>query len=86
LSLQFLYGAARVVTRGGKVGTISWAPNRYGNAESLRGAPNDYYGPRRCLNNVKSTLFGTVLLLPEDLRFEHGGAIQPRSAPRCSNC
>jgi len=56
------------------VGTISRAPNHYGSAESLRGASNDC-GPRRSLNNVKRTLFSTVVLLPEDLRFEHGGAI-----------
>jgi len=47
-------------------GTIPWAPNHYGGAKSLRGAP-------KCPNNVRSTFFNTVDLLPKDFRFEHGG-------------
>jgi len=52
-------------------------------AESLRGLP-------KSSNNVASTFFNTVHLLPKDLRFEHGavklasmtpGAIQCRYAP-----
>jgi len=46
---------------------IPRAPNLYGDAERLRGAPKN-------LNNVTSTFFSKVLLLPKDLRFEHGGA------------
>jgi len=37
-------------------------------AKSLRGAS-------KIPNNVASTFFNTVYLLPKDLRFEHGGAI-----------
>jgi len=51
---------------GGNGGTISRAPNHYGGADSLREAP-------KSLNNVASTFFKTVHLLPKDLKFEHGG-------------
>jgi len=51
----------------GKGGTIPRAPNHYGGAESLRGAPKR---PK----NVTSTFFRTVHLLPKDLRSAHGGA------------
>jgi len=60
--------------RGGLRGTISRAPNHYGGAEWLREAP-------KSPNNVASTFFNTVHLLPTsdanmgrafacDLRFE----------------
>jgi len=39
--------------------------HNYPGAESLRGAP-------KSPNNVISTFFNTVHLLPKDLRFEHG--------------
>ena len=72
-----------------------------GGAEILRGAPNDYGGAEwlwvcrmvvrapKSSNNVTSTFFNTVDLLPKDLRFEHGlpnlllapGTIYPRYAP-----
>ena len=52
---------------GGKVGTIYWAPNHYGGVKSLRGSP-------KSPNNVTSTSFNTIHLLPKELRFEHGGA------------
>jgi len=45
---------------GDKGGKIPRAPNHYGGAKSP--------------NNVTSTFFNTVHLLPEDLRFKHGGA------------
>jgi len=56
--------APKGVTRGG---TILRAPNQYGGLVSLRGTP-------KSPNNVTSTSFNTVHLLPKDLRFEHGGA------------
>jgi len=37
-------------------------------------APN-HYGGRRLVNNVTSTFFSTVYLLPKDLRFEHGALV-----------
>jgi len=43
------------------------APNHYGGAESLRGV-------LKSPNNVASTFFNTVNLLPKDHRFEHRGA------------
>jgi len=55
------------LTRTGQWDTISRAPNPYGGAESLRGAP-------KSSNNVTSTFFNTIHLLPKDSRFEHGGA------------
>jgi len=55
------------VTTGGKGSTRPRAPNHYRCAEPVRGAPEN-------INNVTSTFFSEVLLLPKDLRFEHGGA------------
>jgi len=57
------------VTRGARSSTIPWAPNQYGGAEWLRGAPKS---PK----NVTITFFNIVglHLLPKDLRFEHGSA------------
>ena len=56
-----------VTTGGGKGGTIPRAPNSYGGAESLWGAP-------KSSNKVTSTFFNAVQLVPKDLRFAHGGA------------
>jgi len=53
--------------RRGQEGTIPLAPNHYGEAEWLRGTPKNP-------NNIASTLFNTLHLLPKYLRFEHGGA------------
>ena len=50
-----------------KGGKIPQEPNHYGGDEWLRGAP-------KSPNNVTSTFFNTVHLLPKDLRYEHGGA------------
>ena len=58
---------------GGKGGTIPRAPDHHGSAESLRGSEmsaGDVENP----SNFTSTFFNTVNFLPEDLRFEHGGA------------
>jgi len=52
---------------GGKVSTIPLAPNQYGGAESLHGAP-------KRPNNATSTFFNILHLLPKYLRFEHRGA------------
>jgi len=54
------------VTRG-QGGTIPREPKHYGGAESLRGA-------LKTPNNVASTFFKAVHLLPKDLRLKHGGA------------
>jgi len=51
--------------RGGKGGVITPAPNHYGGAEWLWTLP-------RSPNNVTSTFFNIVHLLPKDLKFEHG--------------
>ena len=56
---QFLLHTTRYVTRG-QGGTIPRGPNHCGGTKSH--------------NNVASTFFNTVHLLPKDLRFEHGGA------------
>jgi len=40
--------------------------------EHNSGAPNQRGGARKSPNNVTSTFFNTVHLLPEDLGFEHG--------------
>jgi len=50
----------RGITNGDKGDTIPRAPNHYGAPKSP--------------NNVTSTVFNTVHLLPKDRRFEHGGA------------
>jgi len=42
-------------------------------AESTRGRRINMGAPKRP-NNVTSTFFNTVHLLPKDLRFKHGGA------------
>jgi len=76
------------VSTGGKGGTIPRASNSYGGAESLQGRPIIVRVPKSP-NNVTSTLFNTIYLLPKDLRFEHGapnllltpGAILPRYSP-----
>jgi len=52
---------------GGKRGKIPRAPNHCGGAKSLRGVPENP-------NNITTTFFNTVDLLPKDLKFEHGGA------------
>jgi len=51
---------------GGQGGTI---PQRQITME----APNDCGGGQKSPNNVTSTFFNTVYLLPKNLRFEHGG-------------
>jgi len=58
------------------MGAIPRVPNHYGGAESLQWAP-------KSPNNVASTFFNTVCLLPEDLRFEHGGAKLASCPGRC---
>jgi len=58
---------------GGKRSAIPRAPSHYGGAKSLRGrrmAAEALENP----NNVTSTFFNTIHLLPKDLGFEHGGA------------
>jgi len=60
-------------SRGPKGGTISQVPNHYGGAKSLRGSQTTVGAPKS-LNNVTSTSFNTVHLLPKDVRFEHGSA------------
>jgi len=60
-------GITRGVTRGGKGDAIPRALNHWGGVEWLRGAPNSP-------NNITSTFFNEVHLLPRDLRFEHGDA------------
>jgi len=52
---------------GGKGDTTPRAPSHYGGAKLLRGASESP-------NNVASTFFNVVYLLPKDLKFEHGGA------------
>ena len=52
--------------RGEQGGAIPQAPNHYGGAKRLRGA-------QKSSNNVTSTFFNIVHLLPKDLSFEHGG-------------
>jgi len=71
--LAATYHTARDVSRGargalfpGRRITIG-APNHCGGAEWLREAP-------KSPNNVASTFFNTVHLLPKDLRFEYGDA------------
>jgi len=51
----------------GKGGAIPWVTSHYGDAKWLRDA-------RKSPNNVTSTFFNSVHLLPKDLSFEHGGA------------
>jgi len=58
--------SAQGVTRGCMWGTIPRAPNHYWGAEWLR-------GESKSPDNVTSTFFNTVNLLPKDLRFNHGG-------------
>ena len=53
--------------RGERGGAIPRAPSHYGGAKRLQGAP-------KSPNNVTSAFFNTVNLLPNNLRFEHGGA------------
>ena len=60
------------VTRGQR-GTISWAPNHYEGAESCGGRRMTAGAPKSP-NNVTSTFFNIVHLLPKVLRFEHWGA------------
>jgi len=64
----------RGVTKGGKRG------HNFPVAESLR-AKSLRRVPKRP-NNITSTFFNTVLLLPKDLRFEHEGA-KLASYPGC---
>jgi len=65
--------AAGGVTRGVKGAhfpgrrVTMWRQITVGGAEWLRGAP-------KSPNDVTSTFFNTVHLLPKDLSFEHGGA------------
>jgi len=56
---------ARGITRG-EGGAIPRAPSPMGGAKSLRAPPSP--------NNVTSTFFNAVHLLPKDLNCEHGGA------------
>jgi len=58
------YSQGRSEGGGGK-GAIHRAPCYYGEAEWLRWAP-------KRPNNVTSTFFNTVHLLPKNLSFEHG--------------
>jgi len=65
-----------------ELGSLPLAPNHYWGAEWLWGAP-------KRPNNVTSTFFNTVNLLPKDLRFEHRGAKRASFgsvcfAPSCS--
>jgi len=60
---------------GDKEGAIPLAPSHYGGAKSLWVAP-------KSPNNVTSTFFNAVHLLPKDLSFEHGGA-KLASCPGC---
>ena len=53
--------------RGGQGGIIPRAPNHYGGRRMTVGAP-------KIPNNVTSTFFSTVGLLPKDFKFEPGGA------------
>ena len=55
------------VTRGAERGAIPRVPNHYRGAKSQRRAPESR-------NNVATTFFNTVYLLPNDLKVEHGGA------------
>jgi len=66
------YGLISRAQRGGKWGEIPRAPNHTGGAEILRGRRMTA-GVPKSPNNVTSTFFNTVDLLPKDLRFEHGG-------------
>jgi len=75
----------RGVTKG-KRGAIPEAPSHYGGAKSLRGS-------RKSPNNITSTLFNTVHLLPKDLSFGNmsapslllsPGAIYLYYAPECT--
>jgi len=45
---------------------------QFPSAKSLRGALNDCGAPK-IPNNVTSTFFNTVHLLPKNIRFKHGG-------------
>ena len=64
-ALQFMNASCRGVMREER-GTVPRSSNHHGGPKSLRGAP-------RKNNNVTSTFFSTVHLLPKDLRFERGG-------------
>ena len=55
---------------------IPRAPNHYGERRMTAGAP-------KSPNNVTSTFFNTVLLIPKDLKFEHGGAKLASCPGRC---
>jgi len=57
----------------GARGSNTWAPNHTGDAEILRWR-RMIAGKPKNPNNVTHTFFNTVHLLPEDLRFENGGA------------
>jgi len=52
---------------GGQGGAIPQAPSHFGGVKSLRGTPTSS-------NNVTSTLFNAVHLLPKNLSFEYVGA------------
>ena len=69
-----LYGR-RGVTRG-QLGAIPRVPNHYGQRLMTAGAP-------KSPNNVTSTFFNTVHLLPKDLKFEQGGAKRASCPGRC---
>jgi len=45
---------------------------QFQSANSLRETLNDY-GDAKSRNNLATTFFNTVHLLPKDIRFEHGG-------------
>jgi len=60
-----LSDSSRGVTTGGKGGIL---PGRQVNM----GVPNHCGRAPKCPNNVTSTFFNTVDLLPKKLRFEHG--------------
>jgi len=62
----------RDVTKG-KGGTLTRAPSHSGGAEILRGRRMIAGAPKNPIN-VTRTFFNTVHLLPEDVRFENGGA------------
>jgi len=58
---------------GGRVGAIPRAPNHSGALKYCDGR-RIIAGAPKSPNNVTSTFFNTVHLLPNDIRFEHGGA------------
>jgi len=58
-----------------------WA--QFPGCQITMGAPNHCSGRRKSLNNVASTFFNAVYLLPKDLRFEHGGAKLASCPGRC---